>query len=459
MKPNKVLALLFFGVLMGALDISIVGPAIPSITETIKVAQKDLSWIFNIYVLFNLLGISLFAKLSDLYGRRRIYMITLSIFGAGSLIVSIAPDFTTLLIGRAIQGFGASGIFPVASAVVGDIFPPEKRGRALGMIGAVWGIAFILGPIIAGVLLSFFEWHVLFLINIPVVLVLLFFSSRLLANESIESPGDIDWRGIILLGLFLVSFTFGASHIDLTKGWDSLFKWQTGPFLIAALILLPILFLAEMRAKYPVINTRLFNKRQIRIVGLIALITGLFQSAFVFIPNLAVQSFGIKASTASFMLLPFVTATAIGSPLFGRMLDKTGSRIVVMTGLVLSATGMILLGLSGGSKVLFYGSGILIGLGLAVLAGSALRYIMLNEVSVHERAVTQGVLTILISVGQIVGSAAIAGISASGSTLMAGYHTAFFTLAVVMGAAFVAALRLKGRSEEKALVPDKQLQY
>ena len=161
MKNNKVLALLFFGVLMGALDISIVGPAIPSISEALKVAQKELSWIFSIYVLFNLVGISLFAKLSDLYGRRSIYMITLAVFGIGSLVVSLAGSLDILLLGRAIQGFGASGIFPVASAVVGDQFPPEKRGRVLGMIGAVWGIAFIIGPILAGTLLRFFEWHVL----------------------------------------------------------------------------------------------------------------------------------------------------------------------------------------------------------------------------------------------------------------------------------------------------------
>ena len=448
MKNNKVLALLFFGVLMGALDISIVGPAIPSISETIKVAQKDLSWIFSIYVLFNLVGISLFAKLSDLYGRRSIYMTTLAIFGIGALVVSLAPNLDILLLGRAIQGFGASGIFPVASAVVGDQFPPEKRGRVLGMIGAVWGIAFIIGPILAGTLLAFFEWHVLFMINIPIVIVLIYFSSRLLSSDRVESVNQIDWKGILLMGLFLGTLTYGVNSYDKTMGISGLLELKVWPFLAVSLIFLIALFFLEKNITFPVINPRLFKSRQIRIVGFIAMVTGLFQSAFVFIPNLAVLSYGVKSSTASFMLLPFVLATAIGSPIFGRLLDKTGSRLVILMGLTFSAAGLLLIGLSGDSKTIFYGSGILIGLGLSVLAGSGLRYIMLNEVGVHERAITQGVLTIFISIGQIVGSAAITTVAAQEILPAAGYRKALYLMSFLMAITFVLALRLKSRSEE-----------
>lgn len=448
MKNNKVLALLFFGVLMGALDISIVGPAIPSISETIHVAQKDLSWIFSIYVLFNLVGISLFAKLSDLYGRRSIYMITLAIFGVGSLVVSMAGNLDVLLLGRAIQGFGASGIFPVASAVVGDQFPPEKRGRILGLIGAVWGIAFIIGPILAGTLLAFFEWHVLFLINIPIVIVLIYFSSKLLSSDRVESVNQIDWWGILLLGLFLGTLTYGVNSYDKSMGINGLLELKVWPFLAASLAFLVTLFLLEKKITYPVINPRLFKSRQIRIVGFIAMVTGLFQSAFVFIPNLAVLSFGVKASTASFMLLPFVLATAVGSPIFGRLLDKTGSRLVILMGLTFSAAGLLLIGFSGDSTAIFYCSGILIGLGLSVLAGSALRYIMLNEVDVHERAITQGVLTIFISIGQIVGSAAITMIAAQELIPAEGYRKALYLIALLMAITFFLALRLKSREEE-----------
>ena len=199
---------------MGALDISIVGPAIPAIENSIKVDKQLTSWIFSIYVLANLVGISLMAKLSDLYGRRRIYILSISIFAVGSLIVALSENFNILLTGRAIQGFGASGIFPVASAVVGDIFPPEKRGRALGLIGAVFGIAFILGPVIAGVVLKYFVWNDLFFINLPIAFILIYFSNKLLPSDPVSSVTSIDWKGIIILGLFLSAFAFGINQIN-----------------------------------------------------------------------------------------------------------------------------------------------------------------------------------------------------------------------------------------------------
>ena len=129
---KQLLALLFTGVLMGALDISIVGPALPSISKHIAIEQRLIGWVLSIYVLFNLVGISLFARLSDIYGRRNIYITAISVFAIGSVMVALSSDFVWLLVGRGVQGFGASGIFPVASAVVGDVFPPEKRGRYLG---------------------------------------------------------------------------------------------------------------------------------------------------------------------------------------------------------------------------------------------------------------------------------------------------------------------------------------
>ena len=170
-KTNRILTVLFFGVLMGALDIAIVGPALPAIRAQFQVTERTLSWIFSIYVLFNLIGTPLMAKLSDLFGQRNIYVMDVALFALGSIIIAFSPSFWFVLVGRAIQGFGAGGIFPVASAVIGDTFPLEKRGSALGLIGAVFGIAFIIGPILGGVILSITSWKWLFLINIPIAAV------------------------------------------------------------------------------------------------------------------------------------------------------------------------------------------------------------------------------------------------------------------------------------------------
>ena len=126
-SSRNILILLFIGVLMGALDISIVGPALPAISHSINIAREALSWVFSIYVLFNLIGLPLLARLSDVFGRRLVYVVSVSIFAIGSIMVSLAHNYEFLLIGRAVQGFGSSGIFPVAAAVIGDVFPPEKR--------------------------------------------------------------------------------------------------------------------------------------------------------------------------------------------------------------------------------------------------------------------------------------------------------------------------------------------
>lgn len=447
-KDVRILVILFTGVLMGALDIAIVGPAIPSIEKTLVVSSRLLGWIFSIYVLFNLVGVSLFARLSDIYGRRNIYILSLFLFGLGSTVVSASGNFTVLLIGRAIQGFGASGIFPVASAVVGDIFPKEKRGRILGLIGAVFGLAFLIGPIIAGILLKYFHWTSLFLINIPIVIVLIFASYKNLPQVKIESEGLFDWKGILTLGLLLAAFTFGTNNLESDNFLKSLLSLKVLPFILASFILLGINFFIEKNADNPIIKLTYLKNRQFVLAGTIAVATGILQASFVFIPNFAVGIFNIDSSEASFMLIPLVLATALGSPVFGRLIDIYGSRLIIILGLVLAGTGFYLLHNIEDSRFIFYSSGALIGLGLSVLSGSSLRYIMLNETSVVDRAVTQGMLTIFISLGQLTGASLI-GVIIAKAMDMSGYRQVFLyqslLLIFILGLAFF----LKSHAQEK----------
>jgi EmrB/QacA subfamily drug resistance transporter len=445
---SKILAILFVGVLMGALDISIVGPAIPAIGKSINVGRQMMSWIFSIYVLANLVGISLMAKLSDRYGRRRIYIISLAVFSIGSVVVALSHNFNILLTGRAIQGFGASGIFPVASAVVGDIFPPEKRGRALGLIGSVFGIAFILGPLIAGVVLKYFIWNDLFFINLPIAAVLIYFSHRLLPSKPVDNISEIDWKGITVLGLFLSSFAYGINRIDANAFTESLLSSKVLPFLIFSLSAFILLIYFERRISSPVVNPRLFLSRQIRITGLIAIGTGIFQASFVFLPSMAIASFDVSMSSASFMLMPVVIATAIGSPLSGRLIDRYGSRILIIAGLILAAIGFVLLSNVSDSKTVFYTGGAFLGFGFAILSGSALRYIMLNEVSVAERAATQGIITIFVSIGQITGAAVIGTLVASNKTRLNGYKQVFMYISVFAFILAASGFFLKSRNSE-----------
>jgi MFS family permease len=449
-NQKAVITLLFVGVLMGALDISIVGPAIPSIESYLKLDPRFSGWIFSIYVLFNLVGISLFARLSDIFGRRIIYVLALAIFAAGSLWVSMSQSFTSLLTGRAIQGFGASGIFPVASALVGDLFPPERRGRILGLIGAVFGIAFLMGPFIAGVLLHYFEWHFLFIINLPISLVLIYYSFKILPSVPNKNVSRIDWGGIVAMGAALGGFTFSLNNIDASKGLAALLAAKvTVPFALA-LVSFIVLLGVEKRARDPIIKFSFFSNLQILIAGFIAVATGVVQACFVFIPKFVVENFSVTPSTASFMLTPFVLATAIGSPLFGRLIDKYGVKRIVITGLLLLTAGFFMLSLTGSHKIIYYLSGVVIGLGLSVLAGSSLRYIMLNNTSAEDRATSQGMLTIFTSIGQISGTAVIGLLMVS----MAGsraFGNIFTGVSILLLAMLLLSLGLEGRKSEAAV--------
>ena len=372
--------------------------------------------------------------------------------GIGSLLVAFTENFGILLLGRAIQGFGASGIFPVASAVIGDVFPAEKRGRMLGLIGAVWGIAFLVGPPLAGLMLTFFEWHVLFLINIPIAIVLLFYSNKMLPSVRIDKPSALDPKGIIILGLLLGCFTFGMNNLQsqsLIEGIQSLTVW---PFFLSSVLLLVFLVNLEKHSPKPLINIKLFKSRQIRIVSIVAFLTGLLQSCFVFIPHMASDAFHTTAAKASFLLIPFVLAMAIGSPLFGRMLDKTGSKIVILIGLVLMITSTSLLSLYASNFILFITAGVFFGLGLSILSGSSLRYIMLNEVDIHQRALTQGLLTIFISMGQITGGAVISGMVAKYVVLLDGYQSVFVSMSILISGVLLFSIRLRNKKDEKEFI-------
>ncbi len=446
---NRILVVLFIGVLMGALDIAIVAPALPAIKAAHPgVSARALAWVFTIYVLFNLIGTPLMAKLSDRAGRRSIYLLDVSLFAAGSLIVALSPTFGVLLLGRAVQGLGAGGIFPVASAVIGDTFPPEKRGSALGLIGAVFGLAFLIGPIIGGVVLMAASWRWLFLINLPIAAVVLILAARTLPASKPAQRKRFDLLGMVVLGLALAALTFGINQFDTKNIAASLASLNVWPFLLAAAVLLLVFYLVETRAEDPIVRMSLFASRQMKVVSGVALGAGLGESAVVFVPLLLVAAFGIKESTASYALLPAVLAMAVGSPVAGRMLDRFGSRLVILCGLSLLAAGMILVGVLPVTWVGFYGSALVVGLGLGMLLGAPLRYVVLNEAPATARAASQGALSLFTSSGQLIGGALVGAVAASLGGGVAGYKGAYIAVGVVALLLILVAVNLKSRAAE-----------
>ncbi len=453
---NQILLVLFLGVLMGALDIAIVAPALPSIQKFFGVGDRALTWTFTIYVLFNLIGTPLMAKLSDLFGRRSIYVLDVTLFAIGSLVVALSPSnlFAVLLAGRALQGLGAGGIFPVASAVIGDTFPPEKRGSALGLIGAVFGLAFLVGPILGGIILSFTGWEWLFIINLPIALVVIFMGLKLLPSTRPEAQRPFDMLGMLTLGVLLASLAYGLNQIDTQNFIGSLTSLNVWPFLLGAVVLIFVFVQFEQNAEDPILNLRLFKSRQTVLASFLSAGAGLGEVGMVFIPSLAVAAMPaiINKHTASYLLMPVVLAMAVGSPLVGRLLDKFGSKAVVLAGTVLLAIGMLMLSNSSWTSVLwlFITAATVIGFGLSSLLGAPVRYIMLNEASTADRTSAQGLIALFTSVGQLTSSALVGAVAASMGGGVTGYGTAYLVIGVIAAVMVVLSLGLKSREQEVA---------
>ena len=457
---NRILLVLFIGVLMGALDIAILGPALPAIRSQFQVSDRMLAWIFSLYVLFNLIGTPLMARLSDQYGRKMIYILDVSLFALGSLIVALSGSFWIVLVGRAVQGFGAGGIFPVASAVIGDTFPPENRGRALGLIGAVFGLAFLIGPLLGALILAFASWHWLFLINLPIAAVVILLGVRILPSSRPAQDTSFDWLGMAALAVLLASLAWGLNQIDTQNFFQSLVSMRVLPFLLVFVGMLFVVPWIEQRAANPILPPSLFNRRQLSLAYALSTGAGIGESSLVFIPLLAVialSGYGVTQDIASFLLMPVVVAMAFGSPLAGRMLDRFGSRTVVLSGTIIMSIGMFLLGWFSTSLVMFIVSGVLIGFGMAALLGAPLRYIMLNEAHASERTVAQGVVAVFTSAGQLIGSALVGAIAASGAKTVhsgaaAGYSLAFLVMSGLGVMLVLLAFFLKHRQAEQRTV-------
>ncbi|HVY65025.1 MAG TPA: MFS transporter, partial [Gammaproteobacteria bacterium] len=334
-SERAVLSVLFAGVLMAALDIAIVGPALPAIRATFDVGGRTLPWVFSGYVLFYLIGTPLLAKRSDRRGRRVVFVQSLALFAAGSLLVAGALNFPMLLAGRAVQAFGAGGLFPVAAAVIADTVPLERRGRVLGLIGATFGLAFLLGPLLGGLLLHW-SWRALFLINVPVAALLMVLARRTLPQQGRAESGAFDARGAALLSVVLAAIVLGIGQIDTEQWVASLLSPRVWPWLLLVAVGVPLLWSIEKRAADPVLPPALLRSRQLKLVGIIALAAGTVEAGMVFLPDVAVRGLGVDAAAASFMMLPLVLTIAIGAPLAGQLLDRIGPRAVVQGGLSLT---------------------------------------------------------------------------------------------------------------------------
>jgi EmrB/QacA subfamily drug resistance transporter len=446
-RQNRILILLFVGVFMGSLDISIVGPALPSIQAYFTVNDRMLSWVFTIYILFFMMGTPVMAKLSDIYGRKAIYLLDILLFTIGSLLTITSFSFEMLLFGRAIQGLGAGGIFPVANAFIGDIFPPEKRGGALGILSSVWGWSSVMGPILGGVLLQY-GWQWLFIINLPITITVIVLSLKILPGGERNNNVTFDWWGVLVLGLLVTFLAYGINQINTDTFLTSLLSVDVFPYLLLAVALLPILWKIEKKAQDPLIQVDLFKSREVKLVNSIMVGTGLVQAATVFIPAFIIVALAFSSTGASLMLIPVVLTMAVGAPVVGKLLDKFGSRNIMLIGSLIMASGLLIAGIFARDFYLLILAGVLIGVGMSTTIGSPPRYIMLVETPPRERASGQALLNIITSAGQLVGGALVGAFIGSYNGQLMGYQYAYLFIGLVAIVMAILAVGLKSRKEQ-----------
>ena len=442
------LALLFVGTLMGALDLAIIGPALPVIQVEFGMQPRELAGLLNSYVLLQMVGALLLAKLADRHGPRPIYIASIALFAIGSLVIVIAESANMLYAGRAIQGFGAGGFFPAAAAVIGARVEPAKRGQALGILGMVWGLAFLLGPLLGGIFLRF-SWQWLFAINLPIAALLIVGSLKMLPAGGQHEPQPFDKKGMLVLILALGALIMAVTGLDTNNAIESLLAPQVGGSLLLLVILSAVFWHIEKNAADPIVQPTLFDSAQISKSCLISTGTSALQAGSIFLPALLVLSLDLAPADAALLLLPGVIAATIAAPIAGRLINTLGTRLIIVVSQVLVGFSLCVYAFVDMNIFVFICASIVGGIGSAGLVGAPLRYIVLAETSNHDRAAAQGLLSVVSSIGRLLGAALVGAVAASYDGGEAGYQAAFAVLVMLGVLILLTALSLKSKTDEQ----------
>jgi EmrB/QacA subfamily drug resistance transporter len=325
----EILFAVMLGLFLGALDQTIVGPALPTIVT--QLAGNDVYvWAVTIYLLTSTISVPFWGKLSDLYGRKPMFMIGITIFLAGSALSGLSQNMTELIAFRGLQGIGAGSLFPIALAVIGDLFSPAERGKYQGLFGAVFGIAFIVGPLVGGFLTEQVSWHWIFYVNIPIGLVSLFFIFRLL--PTVKNPRAT--RNFDILGGLIFTIATGFLLVGLTqKGQTNatthaLNQWTdptVGGFILIALVGIALFIWAESRAKEPIVPLQLFRNRTYA-ASMVATFFAAFAffGAIIFLPRWFQIVQGYSPTNSGLAALPLMVGLIFSSIASGLIVARTG---------------------------------------------------------------------------------------------------------------------------------------
>lgn len=343
-KSQKIFVMIgvMSAMLLSALDQTIVATAMPRIVQELQ-GLEHLSWVFTAYLLASTVVVPLSGKLSDIYGRKKFYIVSIIIFLTGSILSGLSQSMTQLIIFRAIQGIGGGAIMSNSFTIIADLFVPSERGKWQGMMGGVFGLASVVGPMLGGWLTDNASWRWTFFINVPVGILALGLISYLMPKfASTIKDKVMDYKGSIALTIGLVTLLLGFVWGGSQYAWNSI---QIIGLFITSLISLVIFGFVESKAKEPIIPLDLFKNPIFSVSMLIVFLIGIGMfGAILYVPLFAQIVMGISATNSGTILTPMMLGMIISSVITGQIISRTGKyKFLTILGLTVIPIALFLL--------------------------------------------------------------------------------------------------------------------
>jgi EmrB/QacA subfamily drug resistance transporter len=425
--------------LLSALDQTIVATALPEIADDLH-GFEDLSWVVTAYLLSTTVTVPLYGKLSDLYGRRNLFVVSISIFLLGSALCGLAQSMGQLIAFRALQGIGAGGLIPLSQAAIADLFSPRERGRYQGYMGAVWATAAVAGPLLGGTLTDAASWRWIFLINLPLGALALVVVIRTMKIQQEPREHSIDYGGALALSV-------GVTALLLAAAWGgSSYPWGSPEVVGAAVV--GVLGLAafgviERRVREPLLPLGLFRSRTFAVSTTAALlIGGVLFAITIYVPVYVQRVLGASATSSGAVLIPLSFGWVLASMTSGQIIARTGRyKAFPVIGSLLVLSGSVLLALLGedSSRIVVTLDLTVVGLGMGTMFQTFVIATQ-NRVPVTELGVATAAVQFFRSMG---GSLAVAGLGALLTARLAGgldHATHAVFVAIIPMAALIVVL-------------------
>src|SRR3954467_145548 len=335
-----VAAVVIVGVIMSILDTTIVNVALETLSRELNAPLNTIQWVSTGYLLALATVIPLTGWMTERFGSKRVWMISVALFGIGSALCGLAWSAESLIFFRVLQGFGGGMIMPVGMALMTQTAGPRRVGRVMSVIGVPMLLGPILGPVIGGLIVDSASWRWIFYVNVPIAAVALLLASRLLRSDAGRADaGRLDWTGLALLSPGLAGIVFGLSESESHGGFGDPLVWVP---MVGGALLVALFVRHAWRAARPLIDVRLFRERAFSAAAATTfMVGGALFGAMIILPLYYQVARGESALTAGLLMAPQGLGAALAMPLAGRLTDRVGGGRVAVVGLAILTLGTI----------------------------------------------------------------------------------------------------------------------